>query len=378
MMAIWNKTWLLLLLTTVFLMEPTASAHTGIGSGGDVIAAYLEETRALFVESLQRFQLSSMKIQENICDGQGLEAALKRDCATFLRQVAGAMSGLHSGPGRVPFELSKDPVTVTGPGGSQYRVAAKTLTGPDGSVTFDYGLILRRSPKLLMALVAHETSHKVEFRHGSIDDPRLYIEDDAPVLAFPTGRALLDAAGLAIANFAEHTGIIGQKFSVRDKFYCEIRQNGGIGFYQSGDDVREFSPSDDKPYDAFRTGIGPDRKLQIGVSQGNSCLSLNVMLHESTGCQPNGNSASRFVDLKIYRLFRRAADGTVREPELLRGRKIDRWNPACEDDQTAREQPMSIEAENIVFTCTYKGMVAAAYTYAEKMERLAGDICPGS
>jgi hypothetical protein len=163
-------------------------------------------------------------------------------------------------------------VTVTGPDGLPYRVAAKTLTGPDGSVTFDYGLILRPIPKLLMALVAHETGHKVEFSHGSAENPRLYIEDDAPVLAFATGRALLEPVGLAIANFAERNGIIGQQFSVRDKFYCEIRLASDIGYYQTGDDVREFlpSPSEDKPYDAFRTGIGPDRQLQVGVIQGNN------------------------------------------------------------------------------------------------------------
>jgi hypothetical protein len=380
MIALEKIKWHLLLSISLMIAESAVSAHTGIGSGGDVVAAYLEETRARFVEALQKFQTEDTRVQEAVCKGQGLTPQMERDCAIFLRTVTDAMVRFHSGPRHLPFELSKDPVTVIGPDGSSLRVAAKTLTGPEGSVTFDYGLILRRSPKLLMALVAHETGHKVEFRHGIRQNPRLYIEDDAPVLAFATGRALLDAAGLAIANFAEHIGIIGQQFSVRDKFYCEIKpSNGGIGFYQSGDDEREFltPQSDETPYNAFRSGISPDRKLQVGVTQGNTCLSLDLMMNEVSGCLADGNITDRYVDLKVYRLFRPEPDGTVRPPVLLTGRRIDNWNPACEEEQPARERPMAIEVEGLVFTCTYKGMAAATHLSVARTKRFA-NACPGS
>lgn len=80
---------------------------------------------------------------------------------------------------------------------------AKTLTGPAGPVIFDYQRIMGRSPKLLMALLAHESGHKVKFKvpahHSTLD----YVEDNAPALGFETGRELLDAFGLAIGNFAE-------------------------------------------------------------------------------------------------------------------------------------------------------------------------------
>lgn len=55
------------LLTAVFLLIEafamgSASAHTAIGSGGDVVAAYLEESRNRFVQSLQYLMVADRSI----------------------------------------------------------------------------------------------------------------------------------------------------------------------------------------------------------------------------------------------------------------------------------------------------------------------------
>lgn len=358
-------------------------AHTGIGSGGDVVAAYLEETRARFVETLNTYRAASNAAKATICQGQGLTSVQEDNCALIFSEVASAMTDFHTGPKRLLFELSKDPVMVLGADGALMRVAAKTLTGPEGSVTFDYALILRRSPKLLMALIAHETGHKVAFKHGPKDSSRLYIEDDAPVGEFGSGRALLDALGLAVGNFAEAQAIIGAQFSIQDKFYCEIRPtNGGIGFYQAGDDFRNFlmSDSDDRPYDVFHSGIGPSRNLQVGVMQGNTCLSLELMLNEGSGCLAPGDIDKRSVDMKVMRLFRPDGNGRTKEPELLAHHRIRGWNPSCEEDQAKREKPMTIEVEGIAFVCTYKGMAAATHPALipfETASKRLSDVCPG-
>lgn len=347
---------ILYVLLLASLLSSPAAAHTGIGSGGDVLAAYLEEARARLVEALGRFRDASSAAQNAACADQGLSAEQALDCAVFLRAVAPTMVAMHSGPRRPPFALSKEPVTVIGTDGLPLRVAASTLTGPDGPVTFDYALILRRSPRLLMALVAHETGHKVPFQGD-------YVGDDAPVLAFATGRALLDAAGLAIGTFAERSGIIGQDFAVRDKFYCEIKLAGtGTSFYQSGDAAREFlsQAADDKPYDVFRTGIGPEKRLQIGVVQGETCLALELTLSEASGCASDGDLSRRTIDIKVHRLFREQ-DGSTPAPVLLNASHAEGWNPACEDDVAARERPLEIAVDGVIFTCTYKGMAAAAH-----------------
>ncbi len=81
--------------------------HTGIGSGGDVIEAYVEETRARFIEALNQFQIAPSKIQGRACANQGLDVAMEQDCLAFLRAAATGMANLHVGSKRVLFELSK-------------------------------------------------------------------------------------------------------------------------------------------------------------------------------------------------------------------------------------------------------------------------------
>lgn len=287
------------------------------------------------------------------------------------------MIDLNVDPHRVTFVLSAEPVTITGPDGHPLRVAAATLTGEGGVITFDYQLILRRVPTLMMALITHEMGHKVAFPSGTRGE-RSYVEDDEPVLHFASGRALLDAAGLAVANFARRRGLIGEKFSVRDRFYCKVSIVGtGVDFFQSGDDDRTLlsDPLSERPFDRFVSGIGPQRRVQIGVTHDNSCISVEVLLHEESGCAPDGNLSERFVDLKVYRIFRPDADGHVDPPQVLNERRFPQWNPACEEDAAMREQAMNIGVDLVTFSCIYKGMGAATNVSAALNRRSAGQDC---
>lgn len=165
------------------------------------------------------------------------------------------------------------------------------------------------------------------------------------VLSFAKGRDLLDAAGLALANFAESRQIIGQEFAIRDRFNCEIKQ-GGLDMLQSLIDDRDFLAAGNakKPFDSFQSGIGPERLLQIAPKQGNSCLSLSLLLYENAGCAADAPQDQRYVDLKVQRLYYRDGEGRVREPDLLEARRLVGWNPACEDKKSERERPMTISA----------------------------------
>lgn len=355
------------ILIPIALFSISALAQTGIGSGGDVVEAYLEETRVRFVETIQKFTTLTAAEKSTICQGQGLRRELEEDCATFIATTAHQMTTIAVGPNRVPFILSTSPVAVPGPGGQPMRVAAMTPSGPQGPVTFDYELIARRTPHLMVSLLAHELGHKVEFNHGA--DARQYVLDDEPILGFSTGRALLDATGLALSNLAMQKGIIGAAFLIKDRFYCEVRISPIHAFYQAGDDTRDFATDEDRPYDVFRAGIGPSRGLQVGLVQRDSCLDLRLELVEGDGCRSGPSPRTRSVDLAIYRVFPPVPDQPTRSPVLLREHRIEGFNPACEDDPRARELPMAIEAGGVTFTCFYKGMSAGTH---ERERRDAG------
>ena len=346
----------------------SAWGHTAIGSGGDIVSAYLEESRFRLVETLTLIKkLESMPaMREQLCSSQGLSAPLQDDCARFLLAVVDAVIQINRGPQRLEFKLSNDPVYAPVTGGTYERVSAITLTGPAGPVIFDYQRIMGRSPKLLMALLAHESGHKVKFKVPDHSSSLAYVEDNAPALGFRTGRELLDAFGLAIGNFAEKKGIIGQQFSVSDKYSCTILIAGNaLPVIQSVEDTRRFfnEETDEKIFDTYVSGFGPGHRTQIGISQGNTCLSFSLNVKERSGCRPEAEGRS--TEMKIYRQFESDRDGSVKAPLLLASKNYEGLNPICAENPN--ELPLTIEIPGLIsFSCKYKGLSTKSYGLAQR------------
>lgn len=328
-----------------------AKDHTGIGSGGDVMAAYLEETRNQIQKTLHAWIQDPTDRKQKICHNLGLTEIQQNDCYAFINSTAHGFLGILLGGQRVKFELSKEPLYVDG-----QRVAAMTLTGPEGPITFDYELIAARTPKLLMALLLHEVGHKVAFAHSSNSEERLYVQDEGALMSFASGRALLDHVGLALANYALERRIIGQAFFLRDAFHCQISVDGH-SFYQSGDDIRTFLPTEDSvPFGAYESGIGGSRKTKMAVKVDDRCLSFRLLLHERKNCAAASDALvteqDRFTKLELWE----SSSKDSKQTQFKIGEHhIPRWNPTCEERIEDRERPMVIEHEGVRFSCIYKG-----------------------
>ncbi len=133
-------------------------------------------------------------------------------CRSFLTQTATSILKLYEGDGAAtpPVYPVKFSASDSMPLISFFSdvlpsipVPAKTLLGPLGEIEVWRGEIRRLSLVSLVALEAHEAGHKVAYASGcrKLEDGNYYVEDECRVGDFVTGRALLDAAGSALAIY---------------------------------------------------------------------------------------------------------------------------------------------------------------------------------
>jgi len=352
---------ILSLFFTSLAVCPVAVAHTGIGNGGDVMDAYLSDARYRVTEIFRRFMQEGPDARGAVCAQLELTTTQKSDCAAFLQATAAEYISLHTGPNPVPFEISATPVYVDGPDGEPLRVAARTWLGAEGPITFDYELIASRSPRLLLALLIHETGHKVTFHYESKQGSKLHVEDDLPVLSFATGRQLLDSAGLAMAEYAVRERLIGDTYALVDQFWCKITFNDASRpIIVSTANERDFlnDASQANRFAAFDMIIGYPKPAGIKIGDGENCLAFHLRAHEEADCQDAHDPATRYTEMEIYRIFKRKPGEAPRPNEAVATKRLNDFNPACAAVPDVTDQPMTIATPSMTFTCQYKGAQA--------------------
>lgn len=151
-----------------------------------------------------------LDLDESYCQPMSVLTSDQRaQCREYLSETARAMIRLYEGDGAVeppvfPMKLVPTDSLPLLAGG--VPVPARTPLGPNGEIEVWRGEIRRLSTVSLIALEAHEAGHKIPYSGGCEEgeDGKWYVEDDCRVGSFSTGRALLDAAGSAIAIYYRH------------------------------------------------------------------------------------------------------------------------------------------------------------------------------
>ncbi len=365
----------LLLALCVFFLCANGFSATGVGNGGDVIGTYLDETRYKLIETIGAFVADAQANKDHLCDKQIRLAALqKRDCAFFVARIAQGVLDLNIHENRTPFVLSMEDVMVVDEEGGPKRVAAKTLAGPEGEITFDYEMISSRNPMLMFALLFHEFGHKARFDHQVGDETREFVTDYGPVLSFAKGNELLDAASLSLADWAAEKNLIGNGFSIQDLFQCQsvIRvgdQNVSGGSFRSYD-IRKFTGNAPPPerFHKYSMGIGPGHQMQFGLpGDNNTELVYRLEIEESANCEENVPNGSGKSIVALFNVVKDPKTGNVLSTTLLDQKMFD-TNPACADDPKTLT-PFSVTHGDVTLSCQYVGSFANTTTVVSAMKK---------
>ncbi|MEM7647463.1 MAG: hypothetical protein AAF203_11175, partial [Pseudomonadota bacterium] len=262
-------------------------------------------------------------------------------CEKFIDQVRLQMMQLNDGEEKTPFGIVSDALFVKGPSGKDIQVAAKTILGPQGEITFHRGSLMLLNPFNTLLLLAHEFGHKVSFQGQ-------YVEDNKPYGPFTSGRDFLDRVGKTIAQYAKDRGYVKSYFGVNDFFSCDVIISGAGDWVQkpNGKSPRLYSSEDYKEYQA---GIGrteDDFQVAIGDADQNT-YSLKLEINEYSGCDENP-SILPDSHLAILKYPPKLSDGTQPAPTILEEKKFAE-NPMCE----GANPEFDIEIEGLRFECRY-------------------------
>jgi hypothetical protein len=329
------------LMLTLFGMALGAQAFdpgrpTGVGTG-DSVDTYLGSVRYSLIRATARLmQTSAFEFKCECASNNpdylcGYLAALtqpQRDyCRRFVRETVSQVYTLNTQRPITPFELTSEPIYMTGPDHVLRPVRAKTEYGPSGKITFQYDAVKNLLPSAALTLLAHEFSHKVEF--GGVN---YFVDDNSPIGPFTEpegGRHLMDAVGAGMAAYAEERGMVGQSLNVQDVFSCEIKDEATMDMESQGSSVRLFWDLEQKNYE---TGIGNlPRDLYCSHWEDGkvSRLVFQIKIHESDGCAENIPAGRRWTRLTLSRVFTPRPGVVTPEPEILVNHLYPDFNATC-------------------------------------------------
>jgi len=191
------------LLFGLIFLAPTANAATYVGNGGNAVDIELAVTLSMIEQTLVRITKGDAICKcapsdrgEGLCDL--LDALNKKQvkvCQNLIKSHIGELSALASSDSGVRYVWSDERlyVVTNGDGGEKgrRRVDAIAQHG-ERKVIIDKSRFLAMRQSYRVALMTHELFHLIEIDGN-------HISDDDVVGPFSSGRALLDAAGAAIA-----------------------------------------------------------------------------------------------------------------------------------------------------------------------------------
>lgn len=332
-----NKIVILVLLLAA---SGTARADSGtvIGNGGDPIFYFLRSTRHALIQTIRDYYRDP-EIKEKFCKNEILTEEQVAYCNEYTLEVLEKILTLNLGENQVPFVLRQEPLLVEGPEGEPMPVAARTISGPEGSIEFHRPSIYTMAPDQVLFLITHEFQHKVLWQER-------YLDDFSPVGPFHSGRDLLDSVGLALAQYAKKRGRIGSQYGLRDSFRCHIQNASGNFGVRASSPRRFFSNT----LMSYQTSLGKnptDASIYIPETS-TTDLVFQLLINEPANCSEDTElSRDRYTELLLIRTDR----DLDTSPETAASEMLEGFNPICEQDSSELE----IHYRDIVISCSFSG-----------------------
>lgn len=201
-----------ILLTWAVLARAEGGGNASLYGGGDPAAARLVAASARLGRALELiaagFNVSRL-CDPATCGATGdaacrhlaaLGSEEKAACRAWLTSRAAELARWNTRE-KTPLEISATPLRLPGSGRA---VAALTKLGEPGPIVLDGAIARASDESALLALLGHELGHKPRGAQG------LALADDAEAAPFRSGRALLDAAGAALAVYSLRQAVPAQ------------------------------------------------------------------------------------------------------------------------------------------------------------------------
>lgn len=334
------KVFILTCILFAILPTPKGRASTGVGSGGDAIDLFLKTTQQILVELVGYLRSPNASTAlKNLCTCptdmpnhiycrhlQTLNLEQVELCRNYIIETLDQYLMLNYGETKIPIQLTSKKLEVLDPNGFLRPVTAITELGPKGPIWFNEERARTLNPLGMFALLAHEVGHKVSFRG-------IYIDDNPPAWSFSEpggGRALLDAVGAGLVTAAVDRHLLGEYFTVMDRFLCRITDlTSGFSMDSSGTTPRTFTalPS----LDHYRTGVGrsnEDFSCQLRETNRSSIV-LRVEMREEVGCASPQKIDERGTQVELWRVFDTQGNSETPQPQLISATHYDGLNPVC-------------------------------------------------